>query len=338
MKRIGLIILSILITVCAVQAQTAKDSVRIKLQTTAGADIALDGDWSSTNIMYTKVATGSHNVTVRYGSLFEKTYPIEVSTTGKTDFLFLIEGEANINCTPQATVILDGIPQGLSPQTLKVVGTHNIKIQGDEQEYYDLTDQINIKPFEKKDFSFTLKKRPPRLYGMVIANYSSCKAYGVTLAMCRNWGAYLRFATSDGLGIDTDGYPEPYPESKYGYCYYGTGIYKKKDASYTTFTAGVMKRCHKYLFAYIGAGYGQFGQKYEQIIDVDNNEPDYRKERYISGASGVAGDIGVIVKYKALLLQVGYTSILTGKFGDAKWHHDPYIGLGISIHKNKKRN
>lgn len=336
MKRIGLIILSILITVCAVQAQTAKDSVRIKLQTTAGADIALDGDWSSTNIMYTKVATGNHNVTVRYGSLFEKTYPIEVSTTGKTDFLFLIEGEANINCTPQATVILDGIPQGLSPQTLKVVGTHNIKIQGDEQEYYDLTDQINIKPFEKKDFSFTLKKRPPRLYGMVIANYSSCKAYGVTLAMCRNWGAYLRFATSDGKigSIGADGYPKPNHEG----WNYGTGIYKKSDATCTTFTAGVMKRCHKYLFAYIGAGYGHFGQKYEQTIDINNNEPYFSKERYISGARGVAGDIGVIVKYKAMLLQVGYTSIFTGKFGDAKWLHDPYIGLGISIHKNKKRN
>ena len=323
-------------TVCAMQAQTAKDSVRIKLQTTAGADIALDGDWSSTNIMYTKVATGSHNVTVRYGSLFEKTYPIEVSTTGKSEFTFLIEGEANISCTQQATVILDGIPQGLCPQTLKVVGTHNIKIQGDEQEYYDLTDQINIKPFEKKDFSFTLKKRPPRLYGMVIANYSSCKAYGVTLAMCRNWGAYLRFATSDGKigSIGADGYPKPNHEGGY----YGTGIYKKSDATCTTFTAGVMKRCHKYLFAYIGAGYGHFGQKYEQTIDINNNEPYFSEERYISGARGVAGDIGVIVKYKALLLQVGYTSILTGKFGDAKWLHDPYIGLGISIHKNKKRN
>ena len=100
MKRIGLIILSLLMTVCATQAQTANDSVRIKLQTTAGADIAIDGDWSSTNIMYTKVATGQHNVTVRYGSLFEKNYPIEVSTTGNTEFSFLIEGEANINSMP----------------------------------------------------------------------------------------------------------------------------------------------------------------------------------------------------------------------------------------------
>lgn len=335
MKRIGLIILSILMTVCAMQAQTAKDSVRIKLQTTAGADIALDGDWSSTNIMYTKVATGNHNVTVRYGSLFEKTYPIEVSTTGKSEFTFLIEGEANISCTQQATVILDGIPQGLCPQTLKVVGTHNVKLQGDEQVYYDITDQININPFEKKDFSYTLKKRPPRLYGMVIASYSSRKAYGVTLAMCRNWGAYLRLATSDGKigSIVADGYPKPNHEGGY----YGTGIYKKSDATYTTFTAGVMKRCHKYLFAYIGAGYGQFGQKYEQIKDIYNNETYNSDERYISGARGVAGDIGVIVKYKAMLLQVGYTSILTGKFGDTKWHHDPYIGLGISIHKNKKR-
>ena len=336
MKRIGLIILSLLMTVCATQAQTANDSVRIKLQTTAGADIAIDGDWSSTNIMYTKVATGQHNVTVRYGSLFEKNYPIEVSTTGNTEFSFFIEGEANISSMPQATIIMDGIPQGLTPQTLKIVGTHNIKIKGDEKEYFDINDQITINPFEKKDLSYTLKKRPPRLYGMVIANYTGCKAYGATLALCRNWGAFLRLATSDGQfgGIDADGYPEPNHDSNY----YGTGIFKKKDPSYTICTAGVMKRCHKYLFAYIGAGYGQFGQTYEQIIDTDNKEPNYSTERYVSGAKGVAGDIGIIVKYKALLLQVGYASILTGKFGDTKWHHDPYIGLGISIHKNKKRN
>ena len=175
-------------TVCATQAQTANDSVRIKLQTTAGADIAIDGDWSSTNIMYTKVATGQHNVTVRYGSLFEKNYPIEVSTTGNTEFSFLIEGEANISSMPQATIIIDGIPQGLTPQTLKIVGTHNIKIKGDEKEYFDISDQITINPFEKKDFSYTLKKRPPRLYGMVIANYTGCNAFGATLALCRNWG------------------------------------------------------------------------------------------------------------------------------------------------------
>lgn len=335
MKRIGLIILSLLMTVCATQAQTANDSVRIKLQTTAGADIAIDGDWSSTNIMYTKVATGQHNVTVRYGSLFEKNYPIEVSTTGNTEFSFLIEGEANINSMPQATIFLDGIPQGLTPQTLKIIGTHNIKIKGDEKEYFDISDQITINPFEKKDFSYTLKKRPPRLYGMVIANYTGCKAFGATLALCRNWGAYLRIANAGGdFGIDSEGYPEPY----YKDGFYGTGIYKKKDPAYATVTAGVMKRCHKYLFAYIGAGYGQYVQKYEQTKDLDDTEFSYSHERYVSGAKGVAGDIGIIVKYKALLLQVGYASILTGKFGDTKWHHDPYIGLGISIHKNKKRN
>ena len=334
MKRIGLIILSLLMTVCATQAQTANDSIRIKLQTTAGADIAIDGDWSSTNIMYTKVATGQHNVTVRYGSLFEKNYPIEVSTTGNTEFSFLIEGEANISSMPKATIIMDGIPQGLTPQTLKIVGTHNIKIKGDEKEYFDISDQITINPFETKNFSYTLKKRPPRLYGMVIANYTGCNAFGATLALCRNWGAYLRIANAGGEFGQDEGYPKPY----YKDGYYGTGIYKKKKQTYATVTAGVMKRCHKYLFAYVGAGYGEFGQTYEQIIDTDNEEPNYSTERCISGAKGVAGDIGIIVKYKALLLQVGYASILTGKFGDTKWHHDPSIGLGISIHKNKKRN
>lgn len=230
---------------------------------------------------------------------------------------------------------MDGIPQGLTPQTLKIVGTHNIKIKGDEKEYFDISDQITINPFEKKDFSYTLKKRPPRLYGMVIANYTGCNAFGATLALCRNWGAYLRIANAGGdFGIDSEGYPEPY----YKDGYYGTGIYKKKDPAYATVTAGVMKRCHKYLFAYIGAGYGQYVQKYEQTKELDGTEFSYNHERYVSGAKGVAGDIGIIVKYKALLLQVGYASILTGKFGDTKWHHDPYIGLGISIHKNKKRN
>ena len=278
-------------TVCATQAQTANDSVRIKLQTTAGADIAIDGDWSSTNIMYTKVATGQHNVTVRYGSLFEKNYPIEVSTTGNTEFSFLIEGEANISSMPKATIIMDGIPQGLTPQTLKIVGTHNIKIKGDEKEYFDISDQITINPFETKNFSYTLKKRPPRLYGMVIANYTGCNAFGATLALCRNWGAYLRIANAGGdFGIDSEGYPEPY----YKDGYYGTGIYKKKDPAYATVTAGVMKRCHKYLFAYIGAGYGQYVQKYEQTKDLDGTEFSYNHERYVSGAIVVFRPIGII--------------------------------------------
>lgn len=302
---------------CA-QAQNAPaDSVRIKIKTTAGAELYLDGEMSSTNLMSAKVPVGKHTVTIKVGYNFEQSYDIDVNHAN-TEFSFPVEGKITVDCTPQAQLSLDGIPQGMTPKTLNVLGTHNIKLQGDEVEYYDISEQIIVKPLENISRSYTLKKRPPRLYGMVIGNFSSCMAGGLTLAMCRNWGFYVRCALN---GFDFAEEELPYYNVDYGDNGASYGPYRKDgDPKYFIATGGIMKRASKNLYVYAGAGWGAYGQYYYY-------------DWCFSGARGVAGDIGVIFKYKTLLLQVGYASILSGKWGECDWHHDPYVGIGISLHK-----
>ncbi|MDD5787662.1 MAG: PEGA domain-containing protein [Bacteroidales bacterium] len=332
-RKVFLTLAASLFLVFGAYAQTGADSVRIKLKTTAGADLSIDGEFSSTNIMTIKVPVGSHKVKIKYGTSFERDYDIVVSQGGKTEFDFPIEGSCSISCTPPAQLVLDGIPQGMTPQTLNVVGTHNIKIYGDEVEYYDMTDQITVKPFEEIARSYTLRKRPPRLYGMLLANYSSCGAFGGTFAVCRNWGFYIRGVYS-GYENSFDDYPSPVLHN--GQMVVPT--YKKEDEKYALAAVGVMKRISKSLYAYLGVGYGSYCQRYNLEDSEENYEIPYRFDSplKLSGNKGVAGDIGVIFKYRALLLQVGYATILGEKFGEGKWHHDPYVGIGISLHKQKK--
>ena len=141
-RKVFLTLAASLFLVFGAYAQTGADSVRIKLKTTAGADLSIDGEFSSTNIMTIKVPVGSHKVKIKYGTSFERDYDIVVSQGGKTEFDFPIEGSCSISCAPPAQLVMDGIPQGMTPQTLNVVGTHNIKIYGDEVEYYDMTEEL----------------------------------------------------------------------------------------------------------------------------------------------------------------------------------------------------
>lgn len=335
MKRMSFIVLLSLFSVCAIMAQTEKGLVRIKLQTTAGADISIDGDLSSTNIMYTKVTTGKHQVTVKYEDLYEKTYTIDISENGEKEFSFPVEGEVIISSVPNANIYVDGIPHGQTPQTIKIIGSHNIKLQSHKGDYYTINEQVVVKPFESKKFSYTLRKLPPRLNIMTLANYSFCKGFGGTVAVCRNWGGYLHAIVAGTTSAPSDQLPGRLTSSYYddGWSIDHEVFYKpsyyKSDSYYKLFTAGVMKRLNKNIFAYVGAGYGDFAQDYQDI---------YGHECTLSSAEGVAGDIGVIISIKNVLLQFGYASILTGKTGDMKWHHDPYIGIGFNFGKNKKQN
>ena len=84
----------------------------------------------------------------------------------------------------------------------------------------------------------------------------------------------------------------------------------------------------KFLSLYAGAGYASYAGAalLDDSWDVVVTE----------GIEGVQIDAGVIFKWKALLLQAGYTRLLgSSRYG----HHygDFNVGLGITMHKNKKR-
>lgn len=74
-------------------AQERKDSVTVHLETCSAAEIGIDDDMSSTNILTKKVAVGKHKVVVRFGSTFQKEYNLDVKSTGNHHYEFMINGK-----------------------------------------------------------------------------------------------------------------------------------------------------------------------------------------------------------------------------------------------------
>jgi PEGA domain len=320
MKRLIYILLLSLMA-AGTYAQSAADSVKVRLETSAGAEIGIDEDMSSTNIMSKLVARGKHVVKVTYGSDFERTFDIEV--TREETFKFSIDGKITINSTPTGKkVYVDGIERGRTPLTLDIIGDHNLTVEGDAITYFDATDHVSVNPFENVERSYTFAKRPPRTYGMVMATYSGGGA-GLFLGICKRWGGYIRFGTSfSALGADyiLDDVKNA-----------SLNVYHKDD-SHTTYmmgAGGVIARCHKYVYAYLGGGYGQ----YLKCFEKENRYGFYPISIAPYGSQGGLLDVGVILKWKALLISGGYTQFLGG---DPKPYHEFNVGIGFTIHKNKK--
>ena len=330
MKRILFFFLLLSFLSTHLLAQERKDSVTIRLETCSAAEIGIDDDMSSTNLLTKKVAIGKHKVIVRFGTTFQKEYDLNVEATGNHHYEFMINGKLDISTTPSgATIYVDGIAQGKSPLSLDILGDHNIRIEKDPETYYDASDRVSIKPFEHTARSYTLNKIPPRLYGMVLATASTSGDIGAFMGICRRFGAFFRYTTSVH-NIRALGNLAPYDIP--GGLYQGPGLYHKDDHSYIAITGGMMTRFHKNLYAYLGLGYAEYAQKY--IPDVSwNSSPD---PIYPYGSKGCALDLGAIFKWKALLLSCGYTTILGKSYPSGNRHNEIYFGVGFSVHKNRK--
>lgn len=311
-------------------AQVAADSVRVRVETSSGANIGLDGEVSSTNILTEKVAVGAHKVVVQYGATFVREYDIEVKVDGQHTFSFPLDGRLKVSSVPAgATVYVDGISMGSTPAELKLLGEHNLRVVQDPEVYYETTERVHVAPFEELTRSYTLKKRPPRLYGMVMANWTT-SGVGGFVGMCRRFGAYARFASSvNGLGFG-----KLSPRSATDVIDYGPGYYHKDDSFYGQVTGGVLVRCHKYLYAYAGAGYGEYAQGY--VADPDYDYYD-RPDICPYGSKGCAVDVGVIFKWKALLLSGGYSTIVGSNYPGGTRHNEFTLGIGFTIHKKNKQ-
>ena len=322
------------VVVAPVCGQTVTDSVRIKLETSPGAEIGIDGDVSSTNLMRKKVPVGEHTVIVTYGTSYKKEYTID--------------GKLSIKTVPSSVrVYVDGMERGKAPLTIGVLGTHNLRlVPSDRATYFDYTDRVTVNPFQQMEQTFMLSKRPPRTYGMVLADYmpiSGTGAVGLTLACVKRWGMYVR-AT---LGLNGCGGFEEEVGNWYGGYEWtareyfqlkhllaqtsGPGVYKKSRTHYWDVNAGFIVRTCKYLYLYVGAGYGQHSLKYKKGSWSSDSDA------YALQSRGVMVDGGAILKWRALLLQAGYNRMVTSnskdmgdKFGSV------YFGLGFTIHKQKK--
>lgn len=327
MKRLFNIVVMLSLTIATAMAQSPAKGIKVKVSTSAGADLLVDGKASSTNIMSTQLTPGTHQVTVKYGNSFTKTYDINIAEGGQTSFDFPIEGTLQISCKQPANIMVDGINRGKAPQQLNILGTHNIKIEGDFATYFDESDHVTVNPFESVTRNYNLKKRPPRTYGMVMANYTP-NGYGGMLAIVKRWGIYMRVTQSDPGSFNEESTSKRYTTSGDK----GIGIYKKDSHTYLMACAGVMLRMNKWLYLYGGSGYG----KYSQVMKLDRPESSSLNEsRQPYGSKGVAADVGAILKWKALLVSAGFSTVFGDNNGVALKEFN--IGVGFTIHKNKKR-
>ena len=333
MRKFFVLLLSVVASAGFAQAETMADSAKVRLETSVGAEIAIDGDVSSTNIMSKKVAVGKHTVTVSYGSSYSKQYEIEVSRGGSNSFSFMLDGKVTITSQPQgSSVYVDGMFRGKTPLTLEMLGGHSVRVSNDEKVWFETTERLTVKPFEDITRDYVLRKRPPRLYGFVLGNYTGAGG-GLTLGICRRFGLYSRLCFDGGqAGNYVEGGVVKEGTTAGGPIHLGA-------QKYMLFTGGVMARCTKFLYAYVGAGYGEYAKGvdysfyYDSTWDGSNvwsNLPDSP-----FGSKGAVVDCGLILKWKALLLQGGFATVLGGGTPDP--YRELYVGVGFTIHKNKKK-
>ncbi len=321
MKKLFFLFTLLTMSFCCTYAQN--DSVRIKLITSQGAEIGIDGDVSSTNIMTVRVPKGSHTVTVTSGTSYKKDYTIDV-TGAQTSYEFLIDGKLSLTSQPSgADVYIDGMLRGRTPVTIDILGDHNLRIKKGEDTYYDYEQRVSMKPLQQLSYDAVLKKRPPHNYGMVLLNYipiSGTAGFGITGAYVRRFGVYVRLLSGD------DSYGRSI--TSFSSNIVGPGIYKKDNNALICGHLGMMYRVNKHLYAYAGAGYGEFHTIMKKV--GGGRDPIKMNEH-----EGVMVDFGVTAKWKALIAQVGYTRIVQ-KTDNIDPFGAIYIGVGITIHKQKK--
>lgn len=332
MKQKTLIPLSLVVFLFSLHTigQNLADSVKIVLHTSDGALVGIDGRMSTTNYMRPYAVLGSHVVTVIFGESFKKEYSIMVTKT-ETSFDFPIEGKLQVSSIPtDGKVFVDGVEQGLIPQKLPMLGKHNIRVRGDYGYYYDYTTCVDINPLEEKSLEVVLKKRPPRTYGMVLLNFApgEIRGAGLTLAIVKRWGVYARFMVdTHELGSISNGFEKPRTQF---YGNNGPGFYNDPSVAFKSFSFGPIIRCTKFLYAFAGAGYGSYTKELNPRMTPSPMHDWFTPY----GSEGALVDAGVILKWKALLLQGGYQMIL-GK-NNPEPYKGFYLGLGITIHKQRK--
>lgn len=319
----------VLMLLCALPMLAQSDSVRIVIKTANGYRISLDNGAPSGNVLRVWTRMGKHKVCVTDNNGFRKEWDIEVGKDTGTEFNFPLEGTTRVSANKPATVWVDGELVGDAPLELRLVGKHRITIDAGYD--YKMTKQeIVFNPLEDRDINVVMQKARPKLYGFIIANYMiTAQAPGLMMGVGRRFGVFAKA----NVGINgLDFADSEFPENSLGVVRrYYTEQYEHKPR-YQGGSIGLSYRPVKFLSLYAGAGYAQYAGA--NVIEIDSEG--YEDILCSETIKGVQIDAGVILKWKALLLQAGYTRLLSSsRYG----HHygDFNVGLGITMHKNKKR-
>lgn len=323
MKRLILII-SLLGGGWQAYAQSQTDSVVVEVHTSVGAEITLDGESSSTNFITKRVAAGHHKAVVSYGGKPVKEYDVEVTPDGDRQFDFPIEGKLTVTSNVRkAKYKLDGMELNGAPVQMPLLGgDHELAIIGNPDLYHPFTETFDMEPFLDKELQYKIKKRRPKMYGFLIANYApGAHAVGGMLGLGRRLGGYMKLEFCAGGELQRYEYPgDSYPINV---SRYNNGIEAHLAKSGYFLSAGLTYRIIPQITVFAGSGYGSFAPA--------------DKGYYPYGVSGVLADCGVIYRWKCLLLEAGYKRIMA-ESQEGGYHCGEFeFGIGLNFHKEKHK-
>lgn len=318
----------VLMMLCSLPLMAQSDSVRIVVRTSNGYQIALDNGTRMGNVLRVWTTTGKHKVSVTSKDGFCREWDIEVNPDTGTEFNFPLEGTACIKADQPATVWVDGELVGDAPQEVHLLGKHRVTVDAG-YDYKMSKQEITFFPLEERDINVVMQQARTKLYGYVIANYLiTAQAPGLMVGIGRRFGAYAKA----NIGINGMDFNESeFPKNELD----GVHTRYEHKPRYQGASLGLTYRPLKFLALYAGAGYARY--EGAAIIRGRTDYDGYESMQCTEGITNAQIDAGIMLRWRALLLQAGYTRLLgSSMYG----HHygDFNVGIGVNIHKNKKRN
>lgn len=296
--------------------------VKVKVTTNPGAQIGIDDEMSDTNTFSKELVSGEHEVTIRYNGDVVKRASIDVPVGEFYNEDFDISGKLNVQCSPEAIVILDGEEIGNTPQSVGLLGPHSLKVKYKNKAYSATKPEtFNVSPFDNIERNYTLKRNkhahewrwhilvegvlPTTDFGDIQPGLMIAFAKVIGFYIKGTCGLYWNNMQFDGEGSH-HGVWSDFNEHKTNY-YYGIG--------------GLMYNITRPLYIYAGGGFGEFHVFHKSVFG------DFLDTGF---AKGPIVDLGLMYTYKRLSVTAGANYMLReeGNLGDKI---SVNVGIGLSF-------
>lgn len=206
-----------------------------------------------------------------------------------------------------ADVYVDSVLVGKTPYRSDRMALKEYKVRIEKNTYFPIDTVLNVMAGETVRPTFTMKstikpKVPMNTLIMAQAGFGGGQtAFGGMIAFTRTNGFYAAFR-SDFASVKTIGECNDSQRTSDG----SAIIYEpgRSEKSYLCFTAGYLRRLVKPLYGYVGVGYGNRTYAW---LEADTEDNWYKNTDH--SASGIAAELGAILRLKNILFTAGFNTI-----------------------------
>lgn len=292
----------------------------LQVTTTEGATLMVDYKKKSGNRFSGKMKAGDYDVVIKYKSYASIKETVTVKPGVENKYDFPLKGKVVIHSKPEkAEVYVDNDLKGVTPVELSLLGVYEVELK--KEDYFSNAASLDVSPRATLDRTYELKKRPKKLYTFLMYVASPTAYAGGMAGICRSWGWYAKAQFNKN---EADDFKTVIEQEGY-YNNYG---YESKSHSLMNITTGPMVRITKWLFAYAGAGYGEYGRTF--ILTHQNGDP-YDTNFMGGKTKGISVEGGLIFRWKFLAVSGGFGTILGDVPSYDKHYSDVHMGLGFAF-------